>query len=641
MRCGPSGRNPGELAEALGRGPWDLVLADSGAGDIGPAHALRILRERRLDPAFIVIASADREDMALAAMREGAHDYVLRDDLRRLVPAVDRELLAASVRQDRRCARDELQTTAQHGAISSQRASERFAQSILDAIPESVFLMNTGGVVLAANATYARRVGRPLADCIGTSTYDFVGPAVAARRREWVAEAIRTGQPIVREDQRDGWWTVHSIYPIRGDGGRVERVVVFAMDITASRATETALRQSEERLRAILDSIPDPAWLKDGSLQFLAVNKAWCRLFDLSAAHATGRRTAEILPGPLAERFEREDLRVVSSGHDLLYEELVRGAENRDTWFETHKSPLVDGAGRIVGIAGIARDITKRKETLQASEERFRRVFQHSAAGMVLVSPDACFLQANDAFCRMLGYAESELLGKTFQDVTLPEDRPVGGELTRRALSGEVEVFHLEKRYLRKDGTVIWGFVSSTLIRDGQNKPQHFVTQILDLTERKRAEEAVRASERRFRELADLLPQTIFEADRSGRLTFVNKYAEQMFGYELDVLQKGLSISDVIFPEDRARAAEAIAAILQGRTTSGNSYTAVRKDGTTFAIMAYSAYPSRGKSRGDTRSARRCHRSSPRRGDSAEAAGRNGPPGARGGGRRDGDEPGA
>jgi PAS domain S-box-containing protein len=93
------------------------------------------------------------------------------------------------------------------------------------------------------------------------------------------------------------------------------------------------------------------------------------------------------------------------------------------------------------------------------------------------------------------------LLGKTFQDVTLPEDRPVGAELTGRVLSGEMEMFHFEKRYLHKNGTVVWGLVSSTLIRDAQNKPIHFVMQIRDIAERKQAEEALRESESQYREL--------------------------------------------------------------------------------------------------------------------------------------------
>jgi two-component system, cell cycle sensor histidine kinase and response regulator CckA len=154
-----------------------------------------------------------------------------------------------------------------------------------------------------------------------------------------------------------------------------------------------------------------------------------------------------------------------------------------------------------IGIIHIVRDITERKqaeESLRASEKRFRSIFQHSGSGMAIVSPDFHFLQANDGFCRMLGYTESELLGKTFQDVTHPEDRPVGGELTRRVLSGEMAMFQLEKRYLRMDGTVVWGLVSSTLIRDAQNKPLYFITQIQDLTDRKAAEEQKRLLEAQF-----------------------------------------------------------------------------------------------------------------------------------------------
>ena len=175
--------------------------------------------------------------------------------------------------------------------------------------------------------------------------------------------------------------------------------------------------------------------------------------------------------------------------------------------------------------------IDRAGETLRASEERFRRMFQHSATSMALVSPDFCFLQVNDAFCKMLGYSESELVGKTFQDVTLPEDRPVGAKLTDQVLSGQTEMFHLEKRYLRQDGTVVWGLVSSTLIRDTQNKPLHFITQIQDITEGKQAEQALRESEQRHRTILQTAMDGFWVTDMQGRLLEVNEAYCRMSGY--------------------------------------------------------------------------------------------------------------
>src|SRR5208283_4191627 len=127
-------------------------------------------------------------------------------------------------------------------------------------------------------------------------------------------------------------------------------------------------------------------------------------------------------------------------------------------------------------------------ETLRESEERFRGMFQHSVSGMGIISPDYRFVQINESFCKMLDYSENELLLKTFQDITYPEDLPLGGKMVPKVLAGEIESFQLEKRYVRKNGGVMWGLVTTTLIRDMQNKPFYFVSQVIDISERKRME---------------------------------------------------------------------------------------------------------------------------------------------------------
>jgi PAS domain S-box-containing protein len=261
-------------------------------------------------------------------------------------------------------------------------------------------------------------------------------------------------------------------------------------DITERKRAGEALRESEERYRSLFEQSGDLILLlelRDGPPLILDANQAALRAYGYSREEMVGQPASLLEPGITQELIEERD-RLLAEGKPLY----MRRWRKDGTVFDVESVVRWARIGAQHAVLAVERDITERKraeETLRASEERFRRMFHHSAAGMVLVSPDFCFLQVNDAFCKMLGYTESELLGKTFEDVTLPEDREVGSELARRVLSGEMEMFHLEKRYLRKDGTVVWGLVSSTLIRDTQNKPLHFVTQIQDFSERKRAEE--------------------------------------------------------------------------------------------------------------------------------------------------------
>ncbi|MDG3005465.1 hybrid sensor histidine kinase/response regulator [Paludisphaera mucosa] len=118
-------------------------------------------------------------------------------------------------------------------------------------------------------------------------------------------------------------------------------------------------------------------------------------------------------------------------------------------------------------------------------EERFRGAFDSAAIGMALVAPDGRWLKVNEALCEIVGYPPEELLGRTFQDVTYPEDVEADQEEARRLLAGETSSYRMEKRYLRKDGRVVWVMLSVSLVRDGEGAPLHFVAQIEDVTARR------------------------------------------------------------------------------------------------------------------------------------------------------------
>ncbi len=365
----------------------------------------------------------------------------------------------------------------------------------------------------------------------------------------------------------------------------------IGVDLTERKRAEHALRRSEERFRALIENSSDAIILlgRDGVIHY--VSPAYERIM--------GYRSGERLGNSALEMIHPENLSVVRSllsgivarpGRVDLPPTRVRHADGSWRWIEGVGQDLLSDTS-IEAIVVNFRDVTERKEAeeaLKQSEERFRLMFRHSAAGFVIVGLDFRFQRANPSFCRMLGYSEAELQEKTFQDVTLPEDRPVGADLTRETLDGKHEMFHLEKRYVRKDGAVIWGLVSSALVRDRQGRPLHFVTQILDITERRAAEDALKQSEARFRDLAELLPQTVFEVDVNGVITYINRSGFDVSGYSPDDLGRGFSIFDAVVPEDRDRLRDITSRILHGEKIVGTEFQIVRKDGTTIPVLAYS-----------------------------------------------------
>ena len=155
----------------------------------------------------------------------------------------------------------------------------------------------------------------------------------------------------------------------------------------------------------------------------------------------------------------------------------------------------------------------------EVGAKEFSSAFENAAIGMALVAPDSRRLRVNRAFCTMLGYTEAQLTARTLGHITHPDDVAEDLDQRRRCLSGEVHTYHREKRYLHRDGRVLWGHLTCTLVRDDGGRPMHFISQVQDITERKRAEEALRHSEERFRSLTMLSSDWYWEQDEHLRFT--------------------------------------------------------------------------------------------------------------------------
>ena len=160
-------------------------------------------------------------------------------------------------------------------------------------------------------------------------------------------------------------------------------------------------------------------------------------------------------------------------------------------------SQLKDLNEKVVGVMGVGIDITAQKrveDLLVESESRFRSAFEQANVGMGLIALDGTFMMINNELAGILGYPKEELVGKSFADVTHPDDLEKGRKFIRQAQAGELDSIDFEKRYLNKNGGIIWGEVVSTLVRDQSDTPQYFVTHIQDITDRRKSEERIKAS---------------------------------------------------------------------------------------------------------------------------------------------------
>ncbi|HEX4242492.1 MAG TPA: EAL domain-containing protein [Steroidobacteraceae bacterium] len=218
---------------------------------------------------------------------------------------------------------------------------------------------------------------------------------------------------------------------------------------------------------------------------------------------------------------------------------------------------LKDNRGRLVpAIERALREAEDRdarrwaQRELEESEERFRFAMHFSSIGMALVAPDGRWLGINPALCDIVGYVESELLATDVRSISHPEDRDVDSILIRDMLDRKIETYQTNKRFVRKDGRVVWTQMSGSLVWLQSGEPHYFIYQIQDITDRVNAERALRDSEERFRTIAEATQEWIWELDAQGVYTFCSPAVESILGYTPEQLV-GTSCLEIVAPNIR------------------------------------------------------------------------------------------
>jgi PAS domain S-box-containing protein len=294
---------------------------------------------------------------------------------------------------------------------------------------------------------------------------------------------------------------------VRDATGKPIRFVGTHIDITGLRRAEEALRDSEQRWRGLTEALPQLVWSAgpDGS----------CDYFSTQWTAHTGVAEPELLGWQWLETLHPEDraptrafwLGSVAGRHAYDVEYRVRRRDGEYRWFKTRGVPIRDSGGHIVKWFGTCTDITDLRQTeeaLRESEERFRGTFENAAVGIANVDPTGRFVRVNEKYCAIVGYTRDELIQKTVQDVTHPDDLEASLPPLWAVLRGESPDFAIEKRYLRKDGSVVWVELFASLQRDPAGKPAYSISVIQDISDRKRLDAELREAQEAEAERARL-----------------------------------------------------------------------------------------------------------------------------------------
>ncbi len=415
------------------------------------------------------------------------------------------------------------------------RHSEATNRALFNAIPDMIFRYRADGTYLDFKPAPSMRPYIPSEQMVGKTMPQLLPAEVAQPVMTASQQAIATEQPQVLEYRLfiDGEW--HD-YEARIVALNSDELIGIVREITERKRIEQQLKESEEHLNSILNSLKDIVWsVSADTFEYIYLNQAIETVY--------GRSLAEFQDNPYLWRevvhpddrpqVERAFQVLVEQGISKNIEYRILRPDGEVRWISDRAQLIYDETGKPSRLDGIASDITERKQaeaTLREREEFFRLIFDLAPTGMAIANLEGRLIQVNPAFCEMVGYTEAELLKRRCADITHPDDRSVEFHLIQQLFKGEISYFRLEKRYITKKGDTINAILQVSLICDPQGQPLHLLGQTVDISDRTQAETALRESEERLARIISNITDGLIVVDEEGKVCFVNTAAEALFG---------------------------------------------------------------------------------------------------------------
>jgi diguanylate cyclase (GGDEF)-like protein/PAS domain S-box-containing protein len=542
---------------ALRNNSWDIILCDYTLPDFNGLEALAIVRETKSDIPFIIISGAIGEEVAVAAMKAGAHDYIMKDKRQRLLPAVERELREATMRREHR------------QVEAALRESEGKFRLLVENAPDAIFV-RVGGDLAYLNPAAVCLFGAESAETLlGTPVIDHIHPdtrAIARERMRLFDEERKAVGMVEQKYLRVDGSVIDvevSAVPITYEGD--DGALIFVRDITGRKRAEEEQRRSREIAERLAGELAVIAEIGRLISSTLAIGEVYERVaaetrklipFDRlsvslnnprdgtqTVAHVAGldipgRRPGDSFPlgGTINELLMRSrtglfipsadiaglidslpglitvtqsEMRSVMSVPLIVRDEVIGALHFRSQKPDEYRPEDLRLAERIgeqiagaIANAWLYTDLKKTEYSLRESEKRFRALVEQAAVGVAEIDmATGRFLTVNRRLCEMVGRAEEEMLATTFPAITHPEDLHLHEDKTALLLAGKIGNYSLEKRYVRKDGAIIWVNITvSPLWKQGERPGRNMIV-VEDITGRRLMQEE---NERRSRQLAIL-----------------------------------------------------------------------------------------------------------------------------------------
>ncbi|MGC9196071.1 MAG: PAS domain S-box protein, partial [Syntrophobacteraceae bacterium] len=491
-------------------------------------------------------------------------------------------------------------TQRKQSEVALRESNQKLSQ-ILDFLPDTTFAIDSERKVIAWNRAAEELTGVKAQDLLGKGDYEYSLPFYDFRRPILIDAALGQDVEILKKYcsvQTEGdILLAETNAPLRGgeirvlsckarplydSAGKIIGAIETIRDATEIRKTQEMLRESEQRYRSVVENIQDVYYRADLDGTITMISPSIYKTCGITCEDAIGRHANDFLMYP-AEREEMMHM-LLRDGVVRDYEIAYRKKDGSPIWGSLTGSLLKDNQGNIVGIEGIIRDITERKraeEELRESEFRFRTIYDSADVGLARLSPDFRIQNANPAYCRMLGYREEELLGKHLAEISHPEIIQENLEKQAALVCGNIDHYEMEKRFIHKDGHTVYGIMRANLVRNWAGEPVDTIGSVLDITDRKRAEQELRRNQAMLARTESIAHVGSWQWDLASDTV---KWSEEMFRIMgMEPSRQGLSFAEFLRfcpPEEMEKLDRAIKAAVREAIPYELELRTVLNDGT-------------------------------------------------------------
>ena len=370
---------------------------------------------------------------------------------------------------------------------------------IVELSDDAIFVAGVDGIIRSWNPGAVALLGYASEQAVGRHVSVLLRPGREEALQAFLT-AVRRGEKVRDVEstfvRRDGSLVDVgiSVAPLADASGEFVAFVAIFRDLSERNRQEAALRAKETSYQKLVETAYEGIWMVDLEDRTTFVNQRMADLLGYSVEEIIGRSPSEFYFTE-AGREERDQHRKRShEGIKETREAVYRRRDGEPLPVMVATTPILGEGNRLEAVLAMVTDLTARvkaEENLRASERLFRSLFNESPAGQILSSSDRKIVAVNRAFCEMTGYTESEILQSGWDAITPPDDQAGIFAAFERLWSGELDAMQMERRYLRKDGSSLWGHVSVARVPDDRGRARYVIDQVQDISDRKQAQQAL------------------------------------------------------------------------------------------------------------------------------------------------------